>query len=201
MNILIYDINYSPELTGVGKYTGEMGAWLVKQGHSVHVITAMPYYPEWEVHASYKGKLWFTERIEGATVHRCPFYVPKKVTPLKRVLHEFSFIVSSLVYWIPALFRKRYDVIICVAPPFHIGLLPVLYSKLRKTSLWIHLQDLVLPAYASTTLMHLVMYLAAPLVHLSHIGQSFLTSTKLALQSCILLAAILPCSSSNNILG
>ncbi len=142
MNILIYDINYSPELTGVGKYTGEMGAWLVKQGHSVHVITAMPYYPEWQVHDSYKGKFWFTEVVEGAIVHRCPFYVPRKITPLKRILHEFSFILSSLVYWIPALFRKRYDVVISIAPPFHIGLLPVLYSKLRKTSLWLHLQDL-----------------------------------------------------------
>jgi colanic acid biosynthesis glycosyl transferase WcaI len=142
MNILIYDINYSPELTGVGKYTGEMGAWLVKQGHSVHVITAMPYYPEWQIHDAYKGKFWFTELIEGAVVHRCPFYVPRKVTSLKRILHEFSFILSSLVYWLPALFRKRYDVVICIAPPFHIGLLPVLYSKLRKTALWLHLQDL-----------------------------------------------------------
>ena len=142
MNILIYDINYYPELTGVGKYTGEMGAWLAKQGHTVDVITAMPYYPEWEIHPAYKGKGWFTEYIEGVRVQRCPFYVPKEVTSLKRMLHEFSFVLSSLVYWLPALFRKRYDVVLCVAPPFHVGLLPVLYSKLRRTSLWLHLQDL-----------------------------------------------------------
>ena len=142
MTLLIYDINYSPELTGVGKYTGEMGAWLVKQGHSVHVITAMPYYPEWKVHDLYRGKLWFTENVEGATVHRCPFYVPRKVTALKRILHEFSFILSSLVYWLPAFFKKRYDIVICVAPPFHIGLLPLLYSTIRRTPLWLHLQDL-----------------------------------------------------------
>jgi colanic acid biosynthesis glycosyl transferase WcaI len=46
MNILIYGINYTPELTGIGKYTGEMGAWLAKKSHNVDVIAAMPYYPE-----------------------------------------------------------------------------------------------------------------------------------------------------------
>jgi len=49
MRIAIYGINYAPELTGIGKYTGEMASWLARQGHDVHVITAMPYYPEWQV--------------------------------------------------------------------------------------------------------------------------------------------------------
>ena len=31
MKILLYGINYSPELTGTGKYTGEMGAWFAAQ--------------------------------------------------------------------------------------------------------------------------------------------------------------------------
>ncbi|MBD2753298.1 WcaI family glycosyltransferase [Spirosoma validum] len=142
MRILIYDINYAPELTGVGKYTGEMGAWLAQQGHSVRIITAMPYYPEWEIHDRYKGAGWFTETIDGVTVHRCPFYVPKKVTTLKRILHEFSFVLSSLPYWLNVLLGKRYDAVICVSPPFQIGLLPTLYSILRNVPLWYHLQDL-----------------------------------------------------------
>ncbi|GAB4033227.1 WcaI family glycosyltransferase [Spirosoma gilvum] len=142
MRILIYDINYAPELTGVGKYTGEMGAWLARQGHTVHVITAMPYYPEWEIHNTYKSKGWFTETIEGVTVHRCPFYVPKKVTTAKRILHELSFVLSSLPYWLLILFGKRYDAVICISPPFQIGMLPALYSLLKRVPLWYHLQDL-----------------------------------------------------------
>lgn len=142
MNILIFDINYAPELTGVGKYTGEMGSWLAQQGHSVRVITAMPYYPEWDVHETYKGKLWFTEVIDGVTVHRCPFYVPRNVTAVTRILHEFSFIASSLVYWLSVFLSKRYDVVISISPPFHVGVLPVLYAKLRNVPLWGHIQDL-----------------------------------------------------------
>ena len=142
MRILIYDINYAPELTGVGKYTGEMGAWLAKQGHEVRVITAMPYYPEWAVHDRYKGKGWFTEVMEGVTVNRCPLYVPQKVTTLKRILHELSFVLSSLPYWLGILFARPYDVVVCVSPPFQVGLLPTLYSILRNVPLWYHLQDL-----------------------------------------------------------
>lgn len=49
MKILLYGINYSPELTGIGKYSGEMARWLAEQGHEVRVVTAPPYYPDWKV--------------------------------------------------------------------------------------------------------------------------------------------------------
>lgn len=119
-----------------------MGAWLAQQGETVEVITTLPYYPEWAVHASHRGKWWHTEQLAGVRVHRCPFYVPGNVTSLKRILHEFSFVLSSLVYWLPVFFGKRYDVVICLSPPFHLGLLPVFYSKLRRVPLWCHIQDL-----------------------------------------------------------
>jgi colanic acid biosynthesis glycosyl transferase WcaI len=146
MRILIFGINYSPELTGIGKYTGEMGSWLAQQGHDVHVVTAMPYYPEWEVHDKYKGKKWFTEVIDGAKVHRVPLYVPKEVNSKKRIIHEFSFVVSIMPYWLKFLFSKKFDVVFCAAPPFHLGLFPLLYSKLRGVPMISHIQDLQVDA-------------------------------------------------------
>ena len=38
MRILIYGLNYAPELTGTGKYTAEMAEALQQQGHDVHVV-------------------------------------------------------------------------------------------------------------------------------------------------------------------
>ncbi|MFZ2209802.1 MAG: hypothetical protein WAV22_14135 [Porticoccaceae bacterium] len=38
LNILIKSLNYAPELTGIGKYTGEMAAWLAARGHEVDVV-------------------------------------------------------------------------------------------------------------------------------------------------------------------
>ena len=142
MRILIYGINYSPELTGIGKYTGEMGSWLAQQGHTVEVITALPYYPEWDIHAAYQGKGWHTECVEGATVHRSPLYVPKSVSALRRILHEFSFVAGSLPYWLNVFFGKRHDVVICPVPAFHLGFVPLLYSRLRGVPFVYHIQDL-----------------------------------------------------------
>ena len=61
MRILILSLNFSPELTGIGKYNTEMAEWLVGQGHDVHVITAHPYYPQWKVLDGYKS--WSYQRI------------------------------------------------------------------------------------------------------------------------------------------
>ena len=45
LRILIHGINYAPEFVGIGRYTGELGAWLGSRGHAVTVLTAPPYYP------------------------------------------------------------------------------------------------------------------------------------------------------------
>ncbi|MFG6657439.1 glycosyltransferase, partial [Scandinavium sp. M-37] len=90
MKILVYGINYSPELTGIGKYTGEMVEWMAQEGHEVRVITAPPYYPEWQVGERYSA--WRYRREEGAaTVWRCPLYVPKQPSTLRRLIHLGSF--------------------------------------------------------------------------------------------------------------
>lgn len=146
MKILIYGINYAPELTGIGKYTGEMGAWLAGRGHEVSVITALPYYPEWQVPSDFARRGWHTETREGVTVHRCPLYVPRRISALKRILHEFSFVLSSLPYWLRLLFRERVEVVICPAPPFHLAFLPLLYARLKGAKVLTHVQDLQVDA-------------------------------------------------------
>ncbi|WP_247236983.1 WcaI family glycosyltransferase [Telluribacter sp. SYSU D00476] len=146
MRVLIYGINYAPELTGIGKYTGEMGCWMAQQGHDISAITAMPYYPEWEVHPMYKGKAWHTEEVDGVKVHRCPLYVTNPTSAAKRIIHEFSFVFSSLVFWLPIFFGRGFDVVLCINPPFHLGFLPLLYSKLRGVPFICHIQDLQVDA-------------------------------------------------------
>lgn len=146
MNILVYGINYYPELIGTAKYTSEMCEWLAEQGNDVNVITAMPYYPDWRVKESYKNRGWFTEIVRKVKVHRCPLYVPSHVTGKSRIIHELSFALSSTLYWISRLF-KRYDIVLCIAPPLLTGLGGVLYKVFHNNSLFIyHIQDLQLDA-------------------------------------------------------
>jgi len=139
MKILVYGINYSPELTGIGKYTGEMVEWLVAQGHEVRVITAPPYYPQWQVGENYSA--WRYKREEGAaTVWRCPLYVPKQPSTLKRLIHLGSFAFSS---FFPLMAQRRWK------PDRIIGVVPTLFctpgmrllAKLSGARTLLHIQD------------------------------------------------------------
>jgi len=55
VRLLIDSLNFAPAPTGIGKYGGEMVAWLVAQGHAVRVVTAPPDYPAWRVGAGYSA--------------------------------------------------------------------------------------------------------------------------------------------------
>src|ERR1700709_808018 len=79
LKVLVYGLNYAPELTGIGKYTGEMVAWLAARGHQVRVVTAPPYYPAWRVQPPYRGFAYQVERPATANrpkVYRTPLWVP-----------------------------------------------------------------------------------------------------------------------------
>jgi len=140
MKILIYGINYAPELTGIGKYTSEMCEWLAIQGHEVRVVTAPPYYPEWEVTKPYSPYLYTHEEIKGVSVWRAPLWVPKKVNGVNRILHLLSFAVTSLpVVLGQALWRP--EVVLTVAPGLTCAPAGWLTAKLCGARSWLHIQD------------------------------------------------------------
>ncbi|PZX47520.1 WcaI family glycosyltransferase [Algoriphagus chordae] len=147
MKVLFYGINYYPELTGIGKYTTEMAEWLAShKEYDVSMLTAMPYYPKWETNENYKNKFWHKEDIKNVDVYRCPIYVPKNPTAVRRIIHELSFFLSSMVMWIKFLFIPKVDLIIFLSPPFHCGLLPLIYSKIKKSKVLTHIHDLQIDA-------------------------------------------------------
>ena len=139
MKILIYGINYSPELTGIGKYTGEMAVWLAQEGHSVKVVTAPPYYPEWRVSENYKNT-YSHMHTDGVDVTRCPLFVPSRPTTLTRLLHLFSFSVTSAFPVLGSLFWKP-DIVIQVVPTLFCSLQTLLLSKLSGAKAVVHIQD------------------------------------------------------------
>ena len=145
MKILIYGINYSPELTGIGKYTGEMARWLAEQGHDVRVITAPPYYPEWKVAEGYSGYWYKTTFEEGVRVTRCPLYVPAKQSTIKRLVHLSSFAISSGLALFGSL-RWRPDRVIQLAPSLFCCPFTIAFSKLSGAKSLLHIQDFEIDA-------------------------------------------------------
>lgn len=140
MKILLYGINYSPELTSTGKYNGEMARWLAEQGHEVRVVTAPPYYPDWKVWKGFSTWLYGTEVDAGVTVYRCPLYVPAKPSALKRMLHLSSFSLSSIFALLPQLFWKP-DIVMLVVPTLFCTPQALLLGKLTGAQSVLHIQD------------------------------------------------------------
>ncbi len=54
--ILFVCMNYAPELTGCGKYTGDLGAELARREQGVTVVTTPPHYPGWAAQAPYSNR-------------------------------------------------------------------------------------------------------------------------------------------------
>ena len=140
MKILVISMNYSPELTGIGKYSGEMCEWLASNGHEVTVICSPPYYPDWKVQKPYSSFTYKKETLNGVSVIRCPLWVPKNVSGIKRVFHLISFALSSFPVMIGQVF-KQVDIVFSVEPSFLNSFSALLVAKLSKSKSILHIQD------------------------------------------------------------
>jgi colanic acid biosynthesis glycosyl transferase WcaI len=139
MKILIYGINFKPELTGIGKYSGEMSDWLSDQKHEIRVITTPPYYPDWSIKAGYSN--FYNVECENYKVYRCPVWVPNKASGIKRIFHLLSFVISSFPVLILQYLWKP-DVVFTVEPTILCAPQALLLSRLSGAKSWLHIQDL-----------------------------------------------------------
>lgn len=140
MRILLYSLNFEPELTGTGKYAGEMAARLAESGHSVRVITAPPYYPDWQVASGYKAWRYRLEEISGNEVIRCPLWVPRRPRGFSRLLHLLSFAVSSAPRALES-FRWKPDIVFLIAPTLMCAPAALVLARLTGAPAWLHIQD------------------------------------------------------------
>jgi colanic acid biosynthesis glycosyl transferase WcaI len=144
MRILIYGLNFAPEPTGIGRYTGELVEWLAERGHSLRVITTPPYYPHWRIDQHYQNR-YSQHSEDGTTVYRCPLWVPCKPSGINRLPHLASFAFSSL----PVLLRQcswQPEVLITIAPAFFCTPGALFISRLTGCRTLLHIQDFELDA-------------------------------------------------------
>ncbi len=141
MKILVLSLNFLPELTGIGKYSGDMVDGMLARGHEVAVVCAPPYYPAWKVDEAYHRTSYQIEKPKpGLTVYRCPVWVPCSPGGLKRLIHLASFALSSLplmlllVLWRPA-------AVLAVAPALFAAPWGCIAAWLSGATSWLHVQD------------------------------------------------------------
>ena len=150
MQILILGLNYAPEPVGIGPYTTGLAEGLTERGHDVHVLSGVPYYPQWQLYAGHSG--YRTTTVEqGVTVTRVPHYIPAQPSGTRRLLHHASF-AASVHGDAMAEARRRPDLVLAIAPS--LMSVPVAARAARRAGapLWVHMQDFEVDAAFATGL-------------------------------------------------
>jgi colanic acid biosynthesis glycosyl transferase WcaI len=139
MKIILWGINYRPETTGIAPFNAELAEFLAAGGHDVSVVTGYAYYPQWRKAPADRRRLFTSEIVNGVKVFRCGQYVPRRVTTLRRIVHELSFGLTSLVR---TLLLPRADVYFVASPPLCLGFFAWLVTTLKRSRYVFHVQDL-----------------------------------------------------------
>jgi colanic acid biosynthesis glycosyl transferase WcaI len=139
MRIIVWGINYAPEVTGIAPHNVALCEFLDRRGDDVEMVTTFAYYPAWRKRAEDRYHLYRDDRVNGVRVHRCWHFVPARVSAWKRILHEGTFVLSSALR---LLFLGRADVYIVVSPPLLLGAAAWLLTRIKHASFVFHIQDL-----------------------------------------------------------
>ena len=139
MRIIVWGINYAPEITGIAPHNVALCEFLSRHGHEVEMVTTFSYYPAWRKRVEDKGLFYRCDVLNSVPVHRCWHYVPARVSAWKRIAHEATFVLTSTLR---ILFLARPDVYVVVSPPLLLGAVGWLVAKIKRRRFVFHVQDL-----------------------------------------------------------
>lgn len=143
--ILVYGMNYAPEIAGVGRYTGEIAEHFAASGADVTVVTTPPHYPGWVVQKGFKNR-YASARENDVQVIRCPLMLRRQMNGIWRLLAPLSFALTSgpIAFW--QILAKRPQTVFCVEPTLFASPLALLAGKLVGAKTVLHVQDLEVDA-------------------------------------------------------
>jgi colanic acid biosynthesis glycosyl transferase WcaI len=139
MRVVVWGINYAPEVTGIAPHNVALCEFLQQHGHDVEMVTTFAYYPAWQKRPEDRFKFFRTDRINDVRVDRCWHFVPARVSAWKRIVHEATFVLTSTIR---VLSLKRPDVYIVVSPPLLLGTACWFVQGLKRAPFVFHVQDL-----------------------------------------------------------
>ena len=151
--------HFAPDIAPTGKVmTQIVGEWAAL-GHEIHVVTALPWYREHRVEASWRGRLVRRERTEWGSITRIHPFPAKSKTNL--AVRAFAFIAFSVIAGICAVMVRRsigtrrvthrgIDAVIAMSPPLTLGTVGWLVARLRRAQLIFNVQDVFPDAVIKT---------------------------------------------------
>lgn len=140
MRLLILTQYYPPEIGAPQNRLHELAIRLQKSGLDVEVLTAMPNYPDMEIHETYRNGRIREEVIDGIQVYRSKIFVTKSKSILPRLLNYFSFVWTS--FWRGRKLKQSYDYLMVESPPLFLGYSAMALARKLNAKLIFNVSDL-----------------------------------------------------------
>ena len=144
--VLVFGMNYAPELAGVGRYTGEIAEFLQSRGSDVVVVTTPAHYPGWTVQEPFKRWSYSVEQRNGVKVIRCPLLLRRNIGGIWRLIAPLTFAIAAapILFWL--FLRYRPHIALSVVPTLLGAPLVILGAAFAGSKTVLHMQDLEVDA-------------------------------------------------------
>lgn len=139
MRLAIVTQYYPPEIGAPQRRLSSLVGHIVRAGHHVQVLTAMPNYPLGRVYPGYGGFVRH-ESIDGAEVVRTFIYPTQKTDFVRRLANYFSFVASSAL--VGSWTLDQPDFVMVESPPLFLGLSGMWLSRVKRARLIFNVSDL-----------------------------------------------------------
>lgn len=140
MRILVLTQYFPPETGAPQNRLHDLALKLQQKGSTVHILTAFPNYPQYEIFPGYNGRFFMREVMDGLAVYRSWIFVSRRKSMFFRLLNYFSFTISS---FLAGVFKVgKTDIIICESPPLFLGFTAVLLKWIKGAKLVFNVSDL-----------------------------------------------------------
>ncbi len=139
MRVTILTQYYPPEIGAPQARLSELASALVRRGHEVTVLTAMPSYPVGKIYPGYGGFL-SQERRGGARVIRTPIFPTQRADFLGRLANYFSFACSAGI--LGTFLLRRCEYLIVESPPLFLGFTGLWLSWRTRAAMVFNVSDL-----------------------------------------------------------
>lgn len=151
MRVLILSLHFAPDTVSNAVVVTDVARELAARGHTVTVVSSMPYHQAHRIEAGYRGRLWKVGYHDQIRVVRTWLLLRGGKRDVgRRFLAYTTFNLTSTV---AALFTGKHDVVITPSPPLTIGVSGWLVARMSGAKFIYNVQDIYPDAAAKLGLL------------------------------------------------
>lgn len=139
MRVLVLCPHFQPDVAPTGEVMTSIVEGLVADGHSVHVVTAYPWYKEHALEPGWAGRLVRHEETPWGRITRVhPFPTDKSNLPARALAFAGFTLLAGLMGVVA---RSRPDVVLAMSPPLTLGAAGWAVARARRVPFVFNIQD------------------------------------------------------------